>query len=294
MQSKIKPCLWFDNNAHEAAKFYTSLFPNSRITAIEKYSESSAAASGQPVGSEMTVAFELAGLPFLGLNGGPVFKFTPAISLFVSCNDENEIATLHAKFTEGGMEFMPLQEYPFAKKFAWVGDRFGLSWQLILDQRPQKIWPSFLFVGDKAGKAVEAMEHYTSIFPNSKIETKNLYGPGEPQPEGMLAHGTFVLDGYRLSASESNMQHDFDFNSAISLMVTCNSQSEIDSYWNKLSQGGAPVQCGWLTDKYGVSWQIVPAALEQIMQTSDAEKKERTMAALMHMVKIDIAALQNA
>ena len=155
---KITPCLWFDHQAEEAARHYTSLFKNSKILSISHYGEAGAKASGRPVGSVMTVLFELAGQRFMGLNGGPIFKFTEAISL----------------------------------------------------------------------------------------------------------------------------------------MVNCETQAEIDEMWEKLSAGGEKGPCGWLKDKYGLSWQIVPTVLEEMMKTKDPKKSEKVMAAVMQMTKLDIAELKRA
>ena len=155
---KITPCLWFNDNAEEAVKFYTSIFRNSKIFHISHYGEASSAAAGRPKGSVMTIVFQLDGQEFMALNGGPHFKFTPAISL----------------------------------------------------------------------------------------------------------------------------------------MVNCETQAEIDEYWDKLSDRGATQQCGWLTDKFGVSWQIVPAALGEMMQRDNAEKSESVMKAILQMEKLDLATLEKA
>ncbi|HEY5812182.1 MAG TPA: VOC family protein [Terrimicrobiaceae bacterium] len=155
---KITPCLWFDDKAEEAAHFYTSLFENSKIKSLARYGEAGAAASGRPKGTVMTVLFELEGQEFMGLNGGPHFTFSPAISL----------------------------------------------------------------------------------------------------------------------------------------MVNCKTQEEIDELWDKLSEGGGKDQCGWLRDKYGVSWQIVPAVLGELVQENDAEKSERVMKALLQMDKLEIETLRQA
>jgi predicted 3-demethylubiquinone-9 3-methyltransferase (glyoxalase superfamily) len=155
---KLTTCLWFDRNAVEAVRFYTSIFKNSKITGITHYGQAGSEASGQPKGTVMTVAFQIDGQDFLALNGGPHFTFSPAISLIVNCE----------------------------------------------------------------------------------------------------------------------------------------SQSEIDELWEKLSEGGEKGQCAWLTDKYGMSWQIVPTALSEMIQDSNEEKSERVMKALMQMKKIDVDALKQA
>jgi predicted 3-demethylubiquinone-9 3-methyltransferase (glyoxalase superfamily) len=156
----ITPCLWFDSQAEEAARYYTSIFENSRIGTITRYSEAGRDVHGQPAGKVMTVAFELNGQPFTALNGGPHFKF----------------------------------------------------------------------------------------------------------------------------------------NEAISFQIMCRTQEEVDRYWNKLSQGGDPQaqQCGWLKDKYGLSWQVVPTVLVEMMSDPDREKADRTMEAMLQMKKIDISALERA
>jgi predicted 3-demethylubiquinone-9 3-methyltransferase (glyoxalase superfamily) len=155
---KITPDLWFDNNAEEAAKFYTSIFKNSKIIHIARYGEAAAKVSGRPKGTVMTVIFELEGQRFMALNGGPIFKFSPAISF----------------------------------------------------------------------------------------------------------------------------------------LVNCETQEEVDELWEKLSEGGEKEQCGWLKDKYGVSWQIVPNALGEMLQDKDAKKSERVMEAMLQMKKIDIDGLKKA
>jgi predicted 3-demethylubiquinone-9 3-methyltransferase (glyoxalase superfamily) len=157
-KQKITPFLWFSDNAEEAVNFYTSVFKNSQIGTISRYDEASAKASGRPAGSVMTVTFELDGLDFMALNGGPEFKFTPAISL----------------------------------------------------------------------------------------------------------------------------------------VVNCETQQEVDYFWEKLSEGGKEIECGWLEDKYGVSWQVVPVVLGEIMKSGDSSKTGRVMEALLKMKKLDVETLQQA
>jgi predicted 3-demethylubiquinone-9 3-methyltransferase (glyoxalase superfamily) len=291
--NKIKPCLWFNDNAESAAQFYTSLFEGSSIKLVTKYSDESSKASGRPKGSVMTVLFELAGQEFLGLNGGPVYEITPAVSMFVACESDAEIEKLFAKLSSGKV-LMPLQEYPFAKKYAWVQDEFGLSWQLMFAEREQKITPCLLFTGANKGKAGEAMKLYTSVFPDSEIDFAAEFPAGEGY-DGLLARGEFTLNGFTMAASDSPIEHEFGLTPGVSFIVNCDTQQEIDKYWNLLvAGGGREEQCGWLSDKYGVAWQIVPQALEEILKSDDVAKAHRATAALMKMVKIDIAALQNA
>ena len=126
---KISTMLWFDSNAEEAANYYVSIFKNSKIKQITRYSESASRAAGRPLGSVMTVSFELEGRDFVGLNGGPVFKFSEAISLVVNCDDQEEIDRIWNKLSEGGD--------PNAQQCGWLKDRFGLSWQVVPKSLPK-------------------------------------------------------------------------------------------------------------------------------------------------------------
>jgi predicted 3-demethylubiquinone-9 3-methyltransferase (glyoxalase superfamily) len=152
----------------------------------------------------------------------------------------------------------------------------------------QRITPFLWF----DNQAEEAVKFYTSIFKNSKIGKTARYGEGGPGPKGSVMTIEFELDGQKFVAL--NGGPIFKFTEAISFVVNCETQAEIDEYWNKLSADGQEVQCGWLKDKYGLSWQVVPSILGQLVQEKDPAKSQRVMAALMKMVKLDIAALKRA
>jgi predicted 3-demethylubiquinone-9 3-methyltransferase (glyoxalase superfamily) len=152
----------------------------------------------------------------------------------------------------------------------------------------QRITPFLWF----DGQAEEAANFYVSIFPNSKIGPISRYGEAGPGPKGSVMTVAFNLDG--LSFTALNGGPMFKFTEAISLVVHCETQAEVDHYWDKLSAGGQQVQCGWLKDKYGLSWQIVPNALIELAQDQDPAKSQRVMAAMMQMKKIDIAGLKAA
>ena len=138
----------------------------------------------------------------------------------------------------------------------------------------------------------EAAEFYTSVFPNSKIVEVNHYGSANPQQEGTVMTVTFDLDGQRFSALNGGPQ--FTFNEAVSFQVLCADQDEVDYYWNALSEGGEEGPCGWLKDRYGLSWQIVPNALYELLGDPDKEKSQRVMAAMLEMGKLEIAGLEAA
>jgi predicted 3-demethylubiquinone-9 3-methyltransferase (glyoxalase superfamily) len=290
---KITPFLWFDNEAEEAVNFYTSLFNNSKIKIVTRYSEVGAKASGREKGTVMTVPFQIEGQEFTAINGGPVFKITPSISFFVNCDKLEEIDRLWAKLANGGEIFMELNKYPFSERYGWVKDKYGVSWQLILGASAQKIMPCLMFTGDHHKQAEEAIGFYTSVFKHSDIIYLERYKSDEG-PEGAVVHAKFTLDTQEFIAMDSHSLLPYNFNPAISLVVNCQTQEEIDYYWEKLTQGGSPEaqQCGWCQDKYGVSWQVVPSNLGELVSDSDVAKSGKVMQALLQMKKIDIKTLQ--
>jgi predicted 3-demethylubiquinone-9 3-methyltransferase (glyoxalase superfamily) len=294
---KITPNLWFDDQVEEAAQFYTSLFKNSRLGQVTRYDKAAAEASGRPEGSAMTVDFQLAGQDFVALNGGSHFKFTPAISFSVTLGTEAEVDALWEGLAEGGGILMPLQAYEWSEKYGWLNDRYGLSWQVALGTREevgQTITPSLLFVGKQYGKAEEALRFYTTVFETSSVTGIVCYGPEESESEGAVKHAQFSLEGQTFTVMDSALAHDFTFTEAVSFIVNCASQAEVDDFWGKLSAHPEAEQCGWLKDKFEVSWQIVPTALPELLSDPDPAKSQRVMQAMLEMKKIDIAALEQA
>lgn len=282
--------LWFDSEAEEAARFYCSVFPDSKMGFISYYGKEGFEIHGQPEGKVMSVNFNLAGMEFQAINGGPLFKINPSISYFVVCETEKETDNLWSALLKGGSVLMPLQKYDWSEKYGWVQDQYGLSWQISLgkiSEVGQKITPSFLFVGDQYGRAEEAINFYTSIFPNSSIRG------AVKGADGKVMHGQFQLNGKQFMIMESNDKHDFDFNEGVSIIVNCSNQKEIDHYWEKLtSDGGNEVECGWLKDKFGVSWQVTPIQLEEMLKSPDKKKTERVTKAFLHMKKFNLAKLE--
>jgi predicted 3-demethylubiquinone-9 3-methyltransferase (glyoxalase superfamily) len=287
---KITPFLWFDNQAEEAVKFYTSLFESSKIGNVRRYGD----AGPGPKGQVMTMTFQLAGLDFMALNGGPVFSFTPAVSFFVACRTEQEVDALWKGLSDGGKMLMQLQKYPFSEKFGWISDRYGLSWQLTLASQPTKIAPFFMFVGKQHGKTEEALKYWGSLFKSSSVSQIVRYGPGEQEPAGTVMHARFSLAGQEFMAMDSNREHNFSFNQAVSFYVDCKTQEEVDELWEKLSDGGKQGQCGWLEDRYGVSWQIIPSVLGELLGDKNLTRSQRVMQAMLKMKKLDVKGLQQA
>ncbi len=295
----IVPCLWFDDQAKAAAALYASLLPDSAIGATTRYGKAGFEMHGRPEGSVMTVAFRLGGRDFLGLNGGPHFRFNPAISLFVTCASAAEVDALWTALGEGGETLMELGAYDWSARYGWLNDRYGLSWQIARGDRAgagRGITPTLMFTGAQAGRAEAALNRYVSIFEGSAVEDVLRNGPGEINPEGWVKHAWFSLAGHPFAAMDSAQSHDFAFNEAVSFQVLCASQAEIDRYWEALGRDGDPKaqQCGWLKDAFGVSWQVVPVALTRMLQDPDRKKVERVTNAFLEMKKFDIAALERA
>lgn len=279
MTNPIYPCLWFDGQAKNAADFYCSIFDNSKITAE----------------NPVVVNFEMNDQKFMGLNGGPQFVINPSISFYVVCETEIETDTVWQKLAEGGMVLMPLAPYPWSEKYGWIQDRFGVSWQISMGKMSdvgQKFTPLLLFTGPQRGKAEAAVHFYTSVFDHSAVTGILRYQPGEPEPEGTVKHAQFNIGKYVMMAIDSAQPHPFTFNEAVSFVVTCETQDEIDYYWNKLTEGGEESMCGWLKDQFGVSWQIVPGILAELM--SDPSRAGRVTQAFLQMKKFDIQTLLNA
>lgn len=291
---RILPHFWFGSQAPQAANLYTSLFRNSAITQVLRYGKSTSAVSGKAVGSDMTVSFTLDGQEFVALNGRPQVRFTPAISLFVSCATSAEAKRLWTALSEDGKVLMPFQEYPFSPLFGWLDDKYGLSWQINTEKTARKIRPFLMFTGFQNGKAEDAVRQYTSAFDHSEIDRIDRYAEGEPGTQGSVKLAEFTLAGQQFMAMDSSYDHRFTFTEAISLVVRCGSQEDIDRAWNTLSEGGEKQQGGWLKDRFGISWQIVPADLERMIADSDQKKADQALKAMRSMKKPDIRKLTEA
>lgn len=294
----IIPHLWYDSQAKEAAEFYASVFPDSKVMSVKTIHDT-------PSGDCDIVTFDIMGQSFMSISAGPLFKFNPSISFMVNFDTKKDtdaqkhIDVVWEKLSDGGQVLMPLQEYPFSKRYGWIQDKYGLSWQLILtnptgEDRPAII-PTLLFTGGSYGKTEEAINFYLSVFKDSKMGTLAKYGAGqEPNKEGTVMFSDFKLLGSWFAAMDGGGEHKFTFNEAVSFIVNCRDQEEIDYYWEKLSAVPESEQCGWLKDKYGVSWQIVPTAMNEMMEKGTPEQIDRVTQAFMPMKKFDIAKLQAA
>ncbi len=286
---KIVPHFWFHRVAKQAVAHYVSLFENSRVVEETVIPDT-------PSGDVDYIQFELAGQPFEALGAGDEFPMNPAASLMVTCATEAEVDRLWGALLPGAEVLMELGAYPFSARYGWLNDRFGLSWQVMYaPDAAQEIKPSLLFAGPACGHAQEAVQRYADLFPNSGIDLVSRYAQGEAMvPEAKVNYVGFHLAGQNFVAMDHGFGGDFTFNESFSFIVYCEDQSEVDFYWNKLSAVPEAEACGWVKDEFGISWQIVPTRLEELMRTSGSAQKERVTRALLGMKKIVIADLEKA
>lgn len=296
---KITPNLWFSGNAKEAVDFYASVFPDTNVIATSHYpktkEEGLADFQLNMAGKVLTVDFEIMGFHFVAINAGPEFTPNPSVSFilnFVPSKDQGareNLDKLWEKFSDEGKILMPLQKCDFSERFGWLQDKYSVSWQFILLEPKDKnypfIVPSLFFVTPGCDRAEEATDFYLSVFKDSMRGIITRYpARQEPNKEGAIMFTDFMLENQWFAAMDGSAKiHKFKFNEGISLSVACQDQSEIDYYWEKLTaDGGEESVCGWLKDKYGVSWQIEPANIGELI------KKPGAFANMMKMKKIII------
>jgi len=294
---KIIPHLWFDKEAKEAAEFYVSAFPDSKIIHHSLLKNT-------PSGDCDVMTFELAGYRFMSISAGPYFTFNPSISFMLNFDpskDSNARANLDAlweKLSDGGTPLMPLDKYDFSEHYGWIKDKYGVTWQLILtnpsgEERPFII-PSLMFTRDICGKADEAIDFYTSVFKNAKRGMTARYPEGMGADAGTIMFADFMLEGQWFAAMDSAGPHEFNFNEALSLLISCKNQEEIDYYWEKLSAVPEAEQCGWLKDKFGLSWQVNPSDMDDMMNNGTEEQVARVTETFLKMKKFDLATIKKA
>jgi len=279
MINKIFTCLWFDGNAKEASNYYRSIFKNSKLVSE----------------NDFVSMLEVEGNKIMCLNGGPQYKHTPAISQFVTSGSDIEIEHLWNSLSKDGKILMPLGKYDWSENYGWCEDKFGVSWQIFkgkMSEVNQKIVPCFLFVGKSFGKAEEALSYYTTVIENSKTQGILKYENTQSDLDGKVMHSQFCLNDTVFMAMDGVGEHHYTFSPATSFVIECETQKEIDYYWDKLGEGGTYSMCGWLDDKFGISWQIIPKVLAELM--SDPQKAPRVTAAFLKMQKFDIQALLDA
>ena len=282
MDQVITPAIWCDGTADEAAQFYTDVFRDASI-------------AEQVPGLAATVSIH--GFKLSLINGGNQYAPNPSISCILNFDpllfggEEQARAyldELYKRLSTGGV-LMELGEYPFSPRYAWVRDRFGMTWQLMLtdpdgDPRPFVI-PSFMFGGTNHANAEEATNAWIALFDNARRGALYRYKEGGPLDAGTVMFTDFTLRDTWMAATDSGTFHDFTFTPGVSMIVSCRDQEEIDRYWAGLSAVPEAERCGWCVDRWGVSWQIVPHNIAELM--ADAATRDK----ILHMGKIDLTKL---
>ncbi|PFG15598.1 putative 3-demethylubiquinone-9 3-methyltransferase (glyoxalase superfamily) [Propionicimonas paludicola] len=293
---KIVPSLWFADSAAEAADFYVSVFRDGRIIETNRYpADEFSEYEFDLAGRELSVEFEVGGYRLIALNGGPQFPINYSISLMLNfaTAGREELDRVWSELAEGGSVLMPLQAYDFSPYYGWLQDRYGMTWQLMLpapgaDPRPF-VMPTLLFGGAAQNRAGEALAYYARTFSGARVGTRDRYvepaGPAEP---GSLRYGDLLVFGQWIALMDAAVPQDFTFTCGVSLVLRCSDQEELNRYWDELSAVPAAEQCGWCTDRYGVSWQLVPANLNELMALPGAFEK------LTGMRRIEIDAFAEA
>lgn len=291
MTAPLIPAFWCDGTLAAQARAYAALFPGALIDGQE-------AAAWVPAPGALAALLTLGGCAVQLIDGGPMFRPTPALSLFVQCGTEGEVRALWEGLAEGGAVLMPLGAWPWAPLYGWVQDRWGVSWQVNLGPLAEvgrAITPYLTFTGPAAGRVRAALELYARAFPDLRVDGIHEHDGSGPDPAGTVMHAQVRLRGGTLMLSDSAHPHGWGFTPGGSLAVICPDQAQVDRLWDLLiAEGGQPSRCGWLTDPFGLSWQIVPQVLHDIMATGTPDQKARAVAAFLPMGKLDGPAIAAA
>ena len=287
----IVPSVWLNGTADEAATFYTDVFENATIVDRSTYPTEGLPDFQQDyAGKTLTFDLSIDGYRINFINAGGPFSPTPAISFILNFDPsvfpdaEDRLNRLWEMLVDGGKVLMPLGHYPFMERYGWLADRFGVCWQLALtnpDGAPRPfVTPQFLFVGEQP-QAEAAINKYIELFDGTRGVTNQ-----NPEVPGALMYTDFQLAGQWFAATDGGPDHEFSFNEAISLQAFADDQAEIDRLWEALSAAPESEQCGWCKDEFGVSWQIVPTQIGELLQIPGAYQR------MMEMKKMDIDGLR--
>ena len=282
MDQLITPAIRCNGTVDEAAQFYADVFREGSI--VEEVP-----------GYAATVSIH--GFQLSLINGGDQDAPNPSISCILNFDPllfggEAQARTyldeLYERLSTGGV-LMELGEYPFSPRYAWVRDRFGMTWQLMLtdpagEPRPF-ILPSFMFGGTNHANAEEATEAWIALFDDARRGALRRHEEGGPMEAGTIMFTDFTLRGTWMAAMDSGAFHDFTFTPGVSMIVSCRDQAEIDRYWAGLSAVPEAERCGWCVDRWGVSWQVVPHNIAELMANATTREK------LLRMGKINLAGL---
>lgn len=275
---RIVPSIWCRGTADQAAAFYQAVFPGTETVQSTTYpSQDLPDFQREMAGQTLTHELSVNGYRMVLINAGEEFQPTPALSFFVHITDRAELTDVWHKLLDGGTALMDLGEYDFSSYYGWVADRFGVNWQLMLADpeypRPY-IVPNLMFSGPVQNQAAAAVDSYVDLFPDAKLGTRVTYPEGQgPVTEESVVFSDFTLYSEPLSAMDSGVEQPFTFSEGVSLMVNARDQAEIDHLWEALSAVPEAEACGWCKDAYGVSWQIVPENMDELMARDGAYEK---------------------
>lgn len=269
--------LWMQGNAEEAGDFYAAALPEAKSEVESRYpTEGLLDFQKSFAGEALTVSVWVRGTKITLINAGNEFDPNPSISIILNfeASERELLDSTWAALSDGGQVMMPLQQYPFSEHYGWVTDRFGVSWQLMESaqgiQPGARVLPSLMFCGQAQNRAAEALEFYSDVF-GAKVHMQVPYGQAnEVVHAESIMFSQFSLGEDVLSAMDSGVSQPFTFTPGVSLQWDCEGQAEIDRLWDALSAVPEAEACGWLSDKFGVSWQIVPANMDELMKRPDA------------------------
>lgn len=282
---KITPNIWFQGNAEEAINFCLDVFSDGEIVSKDYYPNSAeeglADFQADFAGKVLSIEYRLGDLNFTAINAGEEFRPNPSISFMVNFDpsrDDNareHLDEVWNKLIDGGEARMALDKYDFSEHYGWVEDRYGVNWQLILtdpagEPRPFMM-PAMMFAGPALGKANAARHYYAEIFENSRLASEARY----PETTDIFIKDHLMFSDLQLAGqwfvmNDGGPQQDFTFTEGVSLAVACRDQAEIDYFWEKLSTVPEAEICGWCKDQFGVSWQIIPENMAELMQRPGA------------------------
>ncbi len=281
----IVPNIWCRGNAEEVGRFYASVLPDTAATVESRYPETGLLDFQQPLaGAPLTVAVSVSGYRITLINAGEEFAPNPSISMFLMFTDarfgggdaaREALDRVWEGLQEGGTVLMPLDAYPFSPRYGWVQDRYGMTWQLSVndggDPGAPFVMPSLMFGGAAQNRAAAARGRYIEVFDDASLVGSFPYGePTGPATADALMYSDFRIRDQMFAVMDSGVEQDFTFSSGVSLEVHCADQAEIDRLWAALSAVPEAEQCGWLVDEFGVSWQIVPADMGRLMERPHA------------------------
>ncbi len=277
--------LWFKGeDPAKAIDKYTGIFDNSKILYSTSF-ETPFATTAQ------SMEFTLGGKIFRAINAQPAFEFNNSFSLCVLCSTREDSDSKWAQLiSNGGKEIMPLGKYDFAERYGWLVDEFGLSWQVFFGGKMPfdfEVVPSLLY---PKGKTKEALAFYSTIFTDFAVNFVDYLD----EEKNNILFSCFNINGSDYFAYDNLSDREFPFNESASIMIECETQEEIDYYWDRLSADPTAGQCGWTKDPFGLSWQILPKFLSEALFDQDAEKYKKLSGAMLEMKKMDLGKLKKA